>query len=132
MALWGLSQSIGYLIWINIDLIFDWKKYFVVAALFLILAFIDLFTFVGHPAQVNMFIEDGENSLKEKAQFDQLYANAALMRSRAQSLEERKISVFELMDMKKLKITFLMTAENKEVFIIILSAGFRIAAWQIG
>ena len=50
MAMWGLSQSIGYLIWINIDLINDWIKYTVVAALFLILAFVDLFTFVGHPA----------------------------------------------------------------------------------
>ena len=110
MALWGLSQSIGYLIWINIDLLNDWIKYSVVAVLFLILAFIDLFTFVGHPAQVNMFIEDGETSQKEKVYFDQLNANAALMRSRAQSVEERKISVFELMDKEKLKITFLMTA----------------------
>ena len=58
MALWGFSQSAGYLIWINIDLTLDWIKYCVVASLFFMVAVIDIFTYVGHPAQVNIYVED--------------------------------------------------------------------------
>ena len=96
MAVWAFSQTFGYMIWINIDFKYDWIKFFTVAGLYLIVALIDFFTFVGHPAQVNIFVEDAQDLLREKEMFDELNATVTLRKSRGQSYD--RLSVFELME----------------------------------
>ena len=128
MALWGFAQSVGYLIWINIDLVSDWIKYCVIASLFFLVAIIDIFTYIGHPAQVNIYVEDAQNSVREKELFNELHATVALRRSRS---SETGINVFDLMENQQVKITFLMATSNKDIIVLILAGAFRIAGWAI-
>ena len=66
MGLWAFSQVIGYIIWINIDLRYQFIKWLLVAAIFFVISIVDVLTFISHPAQVNIFVEDASQSQIDK------------------------------------------------------------------
>ena len=59
--LWAIMHF-GYVIWINIDLKYDYIKYWTVGFLFLCFAIVDYFYFKSHPSQANIFVDDVERS----------------------------------------------------------------------
>ena len=74
MGLWAFSQVIGYIIWINIDLRYQFIKWLLVAAIFFVISIVDVLTFLGHPAQVNIFVEDASRSQIDLEIFESLNA----------------------------------------------------------
>ena len=50
MALWTMTQGLGYVTWISIDRRDNYKKLFVIGPIFLIVAVYDYFFFRMHPA----------------------------------------------------------------------------------
>ena len=59
--LWAAMHS-GYIVWINIDLKYDYIKFFTVALFYLSFAFIDYFYFKSHPSEANIFVDDIERT----------------------------------------------------------------------
>ena len=72
MAVWTMTQALGYITWIVIDRDNNWIKNTVCGLIFLMFAFFDYFFFSMYPAQNNIFVECAQTLRKEKQIFDKM------------------------------------------------------------
>ena len=120
MALWVMTQSLGYITWILIVHCNNWIKLLVVGPIFLLLALFDYFYFRMYPAQENIFVEDAYCQPREKEVFDKMNVECKLLESVALRRSKR-LSVFDLQasfidSHRPLKVTFAMPFADTKIY----------------
>lgn len=89
-VLWFAIHS-GYIFWINVDLEYNWVKYWTVSLIFLFFSVIDYLYFMSHPYHANIFVDDVGRSYDQKNMHDVI--NLAVKLRQATKAE---ISVYDL------------------------------------
>ena len=66
LAIVWFSIHMGYIVWINIDLEYNFIKYWSVGFFFFVFAIIDYLYFMSHPSHANIFVDELGRSQEQK------------------------------------------------------------------
>jgi hypothetical protein len=131
MALLCLSQSLGYITWVNIDRKNDWYKFMTAAILmaFIIIGDITLFHF--YPSELNIFVEDSRYAYRQREEFYQMAQNLKVARHKGESVFDlkRKISGSEQRPVPA--VSFSYPFKSTKLTKILMAGGLRCASTSL-
>ena len=117
---------------VNIDVVKDKYKFGICGVIYLCITLLDYWTYVSHPTQANIFVEDSQKMNRyDKEVFDLMNIEA----DRAEAVKGSKTNVFELerkyTGRGERPISFLNSVVVPELLLIGIAGGIRLAAWRI-